>query len=817
MLSPVRSASGIPTGAHRRERAAATIQGALLVAPDCSGGPRDVARRDDDLAREPLLAGDPLVVWRSREAWRYVTQWQLLFAPAILIAVGYFVLFFHSRFAHDRATRRLAFGAIACWIVALLLEALRLTFRHAGANYYDWEVVVEELCEIVGGILLFAAVARYATGDGVNQIAGSDPRTTLRFSPGAVRALAVAVGVLVGGAVLNGLFVQRLARLDAPTPRLIERAERERTERLRPVSGVLPKPTFVSDLIGIPGLSVSSVADHLDRLRPTLFPTSAAPSTTPPALAVVVDDEPRMVFATAMGPERAVVVTALERGLEEALEQALASLTAEAARPQWIKIDVVDSVRSVAGSELLPIERGIDGLAFSGDVDVAFLPGEVLARTLVDSEGEIQPRNVARYLEEVSEGTVPSAADLPRALSEPLLFSTSSWLIDPIAVHPLVRGHRVFTAPSLDELNSAAKAAGSYLRRAVDPRGRFLYSYLPKTASTRDDYNILRHAGTVYSMLELYAADGDPEILAAAERALQYLLRQIQPCSVEVDGQHLTAACVVEEDEVKLGGNALAILAFSQHAAVTGDPTYLAPGAELARWVAGVQAVDGRFAVHKLQYSSGEPSDFVSGYYPGEAIFALARFSEATGDTAWLDVAERAATYLIDIRDADVPTEGLPHDHWLLYGLNTLHRHRPREKYAAHAARISSAILSRQNTTSPRWPDWRGSYYTPPRTTPTATRSEGLSAAYELARRTGREEEARRALEGIVAGVNFQLQNQFTPESAVYLPPPREATLGGFRKSLTDFEIRIDYVQHSLSSLLALQRILEAESVEEST
>jgi len=32
--------------------------------------------------------------------------------------------------------------------------------------------------------------------------------------------------------------------------------------------------------------------------------------------------------------------------------------------------------------------------------------------------------------------------------------------------------------------------------------------------------------------------------------------------------------------------------------------------------------------------------------------------------------------------------------------------------------------------------------------------------------------------------------------------------IGGVRKSLTDFDVRIDYVQHSLSALLALQEIL---------
>ena len=62
-------------------------------------------------------------------------------------------------------------------------------------------------------------------------------------------------------------------------------------------------------------------------------------------------------------------------------------------------------------------------------------------------------------------------------------------------------------------------------------------------------------------------------------------------------------------------------------------------------------------------------------------------------------------------------------------------------------------------------------------------------------------------LQVLELGVRFQLQTQLRPESAMYLPDPQRA-IGGFRRSLTNFEIRIDYVQHNISSLLLLRRIL---------
>ena len=119
--------------------------------------------------------------------------------------------------------------------------------------------------------------------------------------------------------------------------------------------------------------------------------------------------------------------------------------------------------------------------------------------------------------------------------------------------------------------------------------------------------------------------------------------------------------------------------------------------------------------------------------------------------------------------------------------------------------RIAKAIMQSQNR-DPLYPDWFGSYYRPPRSTPTATRSEGLYAAYQLARDFGDPNEAEQILESLGHGIRFQLQTQFRPESVLYLKKPQRA-LGGFHNSLTNYEIRDDYVQHNLSSILGLYRI----------
>ena len=164
---------------------------------------------------------------------------------------------------------------------------------------------------------------------------------------------------------------------------------------------------------------------------------------------------------------------------------------------------------------------------------------------------------------------------------------------------------------------------------------------------------------------------------------------------------------------------------------------------------------------------------------------------------------------MITVRDNLADVE-LVHDHWLLYGLDELHRLRPDPIYVTHAARVALVIVEAQNRTTP-YPDWQGGYFSPPRTTPTATRSEGLAAAYRILRDYGSQGSAGGLLEALRLGVEFQLQTQLREERVMYFDDPARA-LGGFTESLTDREVRIDYVQHNISSLLALYAIEHGDS-----
>ena len=94
--------------------------------------------------------------------WQYVTQWQIIFAPFIIFALFYFVIFFSNRFLKSRKATIFAFSGLGLWIAAILLEALRQLFINLGETYYSLAVVVEESFEMIGAVFLIGAINQYS-------------------------------------------------------------------------------------------------------------------------------------------------------------------------------------------------------------------------------------------------------------------------------------------------------------------------------------------------------------------------------------------------------------------------------------------------------------------------------------------------------------------------------------------------------------------------------------------------------------------------------------------------------------------------------
>jgi len=352
--------------------------------------------------------------------------------------------------------------------------------------------------------------------------------------------------------------------------------------------------------------------------------------------------------------------------------------------------------------------------------------------------------------------------------------------------------------PGRVHLTAAARAGGDYLVRMQKHDGSFHYYYDAATDRIEPRrYNIVRHAGTALSLLDLYAATRDRRYLLASRRAITFLKTRFRSV------QSGKAAYVVDYDgKAKLGAVGLALAALARQIQLDRKFADRRSATRLANLILGMQRKNGSFEM-RYRVHSGDEQGFESLYYPGEALLGLMYLYRTNDDRRLLDAARRGAGFLIESQRR---MDRLPPDAWLMQALGDLYRAGSRKQYASHAIDLAEAMIAEQYDDNANAGYAGGFGPGPPRATPAASRAEGLVSAYRLARSIG-DVRSSKIASALRASARFQLAQQFTVENSGSLPNPARAR-GGFREGLTLPRIRIDFVQHNISSLLGIAETL---------
>ncbi len=377
----------------------------------------------------------------------------------------------------------------------------------------------------------------------------------------------------------------------------------------------------------------------------------------------------------------------------------------------------------------------------------------------------------------------------------------------------------VLTRVPSEQLALAIDRSTAYLMRHCATSGRFDYiRYIDGRPPPADAYNLLRHAGSMYALAMAHQRKPDAGVRAALARAAAYLARHMAPgpghppaLALWSPGPRLGRASAPRLPVAKLGGAGLGLVAFCSL-----PPEVERPGLEqligLARFILAMQREDGGF--HSRYYKGiGPDKMWHSLYYPGEAMLGLVCLHDIDQDPRWLTCAARAMEYLLRERSRDKPP---PPDHWALLATERLlpkidQIKTPRlqaEPIHSHAARICEVMIAQQNL-RPELPAVHGSFLSEGRTCPTAIRLEGLLAALCFLPQA-RDDLRRRIEKAVHLGVSFLVRTQVKrgelaggiARSAVRLPDRPEHS--AFNKRVA--EIRIDYVQHALSAMIAYER-----------
>jgi hypothetical protein len=465
-----------------------------------------------------------------------------------------------------------------------------------------------------------------------------------------------------------------------------------------------------------------------------------------------------------------------------------------------------------AGAFALSFVPGRDGIAVTvGDRTEYLTPDELLSRQAYDQGFEIPSLgfksgvDVALVLAIFAERfamTVPDLLERARVRRFRV-----------IRTLPGASAARTITAEGMtqDDVRAGAIAAARFLARGVDESGRFRYLVDAPTNRTLPGYDWPRHAGATYFLAQAAPLSNDVEVGAAALRSAGWL----RDHATVTCGDH---RCIGDQRVVDVGSTALALLAFVEVARTKLDPSYAELVPELAAFLRGQQRPDGEF-MHEYDRTARRPLDVQLLYYTGEATLALSRAALLGGDVRDLDAARRALSRLVGPGWSFFGNRYyFGEEHWTCQAMEDLWDRAPDPQAFDFCLRWQAYDRKLQYEAGETLYDAEGAYgfgpIVTPRLTPVGSRCEAGIATLDVATRTRSSggsaaspapavsERERSLLEvEMRRSLALLLRQQLRPGPSYLFASPA-AVEGAMPASEVDWQLRIDYAQHTGSALI---------------
>lgn len=488
------------------------------------------------------------------------------------------------------------------------------------------------------------------------------------------------------------------------------------------------------------------------------------------------------------GTQRAQVFTGkgatLEKAWRDADAQTKVYVKESGMEPIWLKADVVFTQERVTAKELdKRVRRSRHeffryGIAFDDDYNTALLEAEMNGSKIYEYDnGGIDQKYLNNYLKRANRDQVDNP---PEAYT---IFQCKGWICDeadnvyPLIDNGLSYGRRSVAALDKAYVEQILKHASSFLVDQIRPDGSFVYGMYPRFDNDIDNYNIMRHASTLWSLVCRFRMQPSPELKATIDSAFDYMLTQI---IYDADGNaYLHEA---KSDEIKLGGNGVAIVAMTEYMDVLVSDKYM----EVCRRLGGgiltmLDQQTGEFW-HVLNGDFTRKEAYRTVYYDGEATFGLCRLYSLTEDQKWLDAAVSAVDHFIA---ADYTQYK---DHWVAYAMNEITKSIPDNPdyyaFALRNAQVNLETIRDRDTTYHTYLELLMSTF----------------EVYDRMRQLGIPADGldlKEFLNTIYTRVDRQLDGYFFPEYAMYMKNPQRV-LYTFMVRHDGYRIRIDDVQHNI-------------------
>jgi hypothetical protein len=375
---------------------------------------------------------------------------------------------------------------------------------------------------------------------------------------------------------------------------------------------------------------------------------------------------------------------------------------------------------------------------------------------------------------------------------------------------PLTRGVPPPPKLSAATLREAALQGGRYLVAHLSPSGRYIYEHDLSTGMRTDPrsgaYSMPRHAGTTYFLAELYRITKEQWLREPIERAFAHLAELLSTgrcASTTPTGEPFD--CVLDRTEVvaHLGSTALTVVALAEYQRATGDTRYLPLATKFATFLLYMQRPDGSFR-HLYDANKKQYDDKTELlYYSGESALALARMYTITNDPKYAKAAERAMDWLVDWYDFFLGGFFYGEEHWTCIAAEATWPASKKEKYREFCDGYGAFLRQQQPHVGdhPDEDDLAGAYNFTPFVPPYNTPAGSRTETMISAYLLGRHHG--RGDPEIRDQIRLTLQYALGQQ----IRPESMFSvigngLGGMPGSPIDRNVRIDYVQHVCSAMI---------------
>ena len=335
----------------------------------------------------------------------------------------------------------------------------------------------------------------------------------------------------------------------------------------------------------------------------------------------------------------------------------------------------------------------------------------------------------------------------------------------------------------------------TWLKNAQESNVHFNYEYLPFLYRYLEGDNIVRQAGTLYELGEVFSRDNDNvyELEKNIDLSISYFLDN----TISGSYNGYSFRCIKKDDlRCSLGATSLALVGIID--GISHSDKLLAKYSELARdyknFLLAMKKEKEGFRTYF--YTKGNQKESQSPFSTGEAFLALARYNIFDKNKDITDVLDNTFEYFKtdDIRfDTSLYL-------WAMAGVKTLFMSEQKEEFVSFvkevtARRVAPYINYRNSTRN------RGGYV------------EGLASAYTVLSGNLLDSELSRYEEEINFWLDkisiLQVKEDFTMSVSINNGEKEELVVkdagkavGGFLSGLNEPVQRIDFTQHSLSAYL---------------